>query len=154
MPLVTVRGAAVPTVVLRPGETLLFGRAPEITPAPGRVALPLPDCAPHVSWRLGELAVEADTATLRWLGAGEAQLSSLFDAPGGARRVIMTRSMSAVLDDGENQLILLLGRQNPPAGRPTCCSPSRSSRPRPPRRTPRPHRTGRGPRLAKGSWDW
>lgn len=113
MSLVTVRGAGMPVVVLRPGETLLFGRAPEATPAPGRVVLTLPDCAPHVSRHLGELAVADSTVTLRWLGAGEAQLSSLFDAPGGARRVIMTRSMSALLDDGENQLVLLLGRQDP-----------------------------------------
>jgi hypothetical protein len=54
--------------------------------------------------------VGADTVTLNWLGAGEAQLSGLFDAPGGARRVIVTRSMSALLDEGENQLALLLGR--------------------------------------------
>jgi hypothetical protein len=49
--------------------------------------------------------------SLNWLGAGEAQLSGLFDAPGGARRVILTRAMSALLDDGENQLVVLLGRQ-------------------------------------------
>jgi hypothetical protein len=112
MPLVTVRGAGMPVVVLRPGETLLFGRAPQATPAPGRAVLTLPDCAPHVSRHLGELAVGTSTVTLRWLGAGEAQLSSLFDAPGGARRVTMTRSMSALLDDGENQLVVLLGRQD------------------------------------------
>lgn len=113
MPMVTVRGAGIPVVVLGPGETLLFGRAPTHSPVPGHAVLTLPDCAPHVSRNLGELAVGDTTVTLRWLGAGEAQLSSLFDAPGGARRVIMTRSMSALLDDGENQLVLLLGRQDP-----------------------------------------
>jgi hypothetical protein len=113
MPLVTVRGAGLPAVVLRPGETLVFGRAPQVSPQPGRVVLTLPDCPPHVSRHLGELAVDDTTVTLRWSGAGEAQLSSLFNAPGGARRVVMTRSMSALLDDGDNQLVLLLGRQDP-----------------------------------------
>lgn len=112
MPLVTVRGAGLPVVVLRPGETLLFGRAPQASPGPGRVVMTLPDCPPHVSRDLGALAVDDTTVTLSWSGAGEAQLSSLFNAPGGARRVVMTRSMSALLDDGENQLVLLLGRQD------------------------------------------
>ncbi|GAB3897874.1 hypothetical protein GCM10029964_081450 [Kibdelosporangium lantanae] len=112
MPLVTVRGVGMPAVLLRPGETLVFGRAPGAALDPGRVAIALPDCASHVSRLVGELVVGAETVTLNWLGAGEGQLSSLFDAPGGARRVIMTRSMSALLDDGENQLAVLLGRQD------------------------------------------
>ncbi len=114
------RGAGLASVVLGPGESLLFGRAPHVVlgPArPGRVALTLPDCAPHVSRLVGELAVGADVVTLTWLGAGEAQLSSLFDAPGGARRVILTRSVSALLDAGENQLVLLLGRRGGGGGR-------------------------------------
>ena len=112
MPRVVVRGTGVASVVLRSGESLLFGRAPHfaLEPGPGRTALTLPGCAPHVSRLVGELVVGADTVTLTWLGAGEAQLSGLFDAPGGARRVIMTRSMSALLDEGENQLALLRGR--------------------------------------------
>jgi len=113
MPTVVVRGTGVASVVLRPGQSLLFGRAPHfaLDPSrPGQAALTLPDCAPHVSRLVGELVVGADTVTLTWLGAGEAQLSGLFDAPGGARRVIMTRSVSALLDDGENQLAVLLGR--------------------------------------------
>jgi hypothetical protein len=109
MPLVVVRGTGIASVLLRPGETLLFGRAPH--GAPGAVTLTLPECAPHVSRLVGELVVGAETVTLHWLGSGEAQLSSLFDAPGGARRVIMIRDMSVLLDDGENQLVLLLGRQ-------------------------------------------
>jgi hypothetical protein len=113
VPRVVVRGAGLASVVLGPGESLLFGRAPHgvVGPTrPGRVVVALPDCAPHVSRLVGELAVGADVVTLTWLGAGEAQLSSLFDAPGGARRVILTRSASALLDAGENQLVLLRGR--------------------------------------------
>jgi len=119
VPRVVVRGVGVPSVVLRAGESLIFGRAPHFAldaGAQGRTALTLPDCAPHVSRLVGELVVGADTVTLTWLGAGEAQLSGLFDAPGGARRVIMTRSVSALLDDGENQLAVLLGRLGPDGG--------------------------------------
>ncbi|CAM3535309.1 hypothetical protein KIPE111705_12940 [Kibdelosporangium persicum] len=108
---VMVRGTGMASVVLKPGESVLFGRAPHHAVKPGGIALTLPDCAPHISRLLGELVVGTDTVTLTWLGSGEAQLSGLFDAPGGARRVIMTRSMSALLDDGENQLVILLGRQ-------------------------------------------
>nr|CEL14427.1 hypothetical protein [Kibdelosporangium sp. MJ126-NF4]CTQ88792.1 hypothetical protein [Kibdelosporangium sp. MJ126-NF4] len=97
-------------MVLKAGESLLFGRAPHHALTPGGTALALPDCAPHISRLVGELAVGPDRVTLTWLGSGEAQLSGLFDAPGGARRVIMTKSMSALLDDGENQLVILLGR--------------------------------------------
>jgi hypothetical protein len=110
MPRVVVRGMGMASVVLGAGETLLFGRAPHFASEPGKTALTLPQCAPHVSRLVGELAVGPDTVALKWLGAGEAQLSGLFDAPGGARRVVMTRDMSALLDDGENQLVLLLGR--------------------------------------------
>jgi hypothetical protein len=112
----TVRGPGAAAVVLKPGETLLFGRAPHYALKPGGIGLTLQSCAPHVSRLVGELVVGADRVSLTWLGAGEAQLSGLFDAPGGARRVIMTRSVTALLDDGENQLVLLLGRQSPDGG--------------------------------------
>jgi hypothetical protein len=119
MPSVVVRAAGVGTVLLGPGESLAFGRAPHgrSGPAgPGRIVLALPDCAPHVSRLVGELEVGAERAMLHWLGSGAAQLAGLFDAPGGARRVSLTRSMSAPLDDGENQLVLLLGRITPGGG--------------------------------------
>jgi hypothetical protein len=63
---------------------------------------------------MGELAVGAEVVRLRWRGTTEAQLSSLFDAPGGARRVTLTAGMSALLDEGENHIIVLRGR---PCGR-------------------------------------
>ncbi|MET0136284.1 MAG: hypothetical protein ABW215_22090 [Kibdelosporangium sp.] len=116
MPKAVIRGAGMAPVVLGPGESLLFGRAPHFALERGGTALSLPECAPHVSRLVGKLEIGTDTVTLTWLGAGEAQLSGLFDAPGGARRVIMTRSVSALLDDGENQLVLLLGRETPDGG--------------------------------------
>jgi hypothetical protein len=76
-----------------------------------RTALALPNCAPHVSRLVGELVIGAETVRLRWHGGSEAQLSSLFDAPGGARRVTLVAGMSALLDEGENQLLLLRGRE-------------------------------------------
>jgi hypothetical protein len=115
MPVVQVRVPGCAAVLLRPGESLLFGRAPHAAPGaarpPGRAVLVLPDCAPHVSRVVGELVVGAERVALNWLGSGAAQLAGLFDAQGGARRVTLTRSLSALLDDGENQLVLLLGRQ-------------------------------------------
>jgi hypothetical protein len=119
MPDVVVRAAGCGTVLLRSGESLAFGRAPHGRSGPGgpgRVVLAIPDCAPHVSRLVGELEVGAERAMLHWLGSGAAQLAGLFDAPGGARRVSLTRSMSAPLDDGENQLVLLLGRLTPGGG--------------------------------------
>ena len=118
MPRVTVRGAGLPPVLLEPGDSLAFGRAPHDVAerAPGRTILTLPDCAPHVSRLVGELEVDAERVVLHWVGAGAAQLSGLFDAPGGARRVSLSRSMSATLDDGENQLVVLLGRHEPGGG--------------------------------------
>jgi hypothetical protein len=113
---VVIRGTGLAGVALKPGETLLFGRAPHYALKPGAIGLSLPSCAPHVSRLVGELVVHTDRVSLTWLGAGEAQLSGLFDAPGGARRVILTRSITALLDDGENQLVLLLGRQTPDGG--------------------------------------
>lgn len=158
MPQVVVRGAGMASVVLTTGESLLFGRAPHAAAEPGRLALTLPDCAPHISRLVGELVVGTDTVLLTWLGAGEAQLSGLFDAPGGARRVVLTKSMTALLDNGENQLVLLLGKQSA-AGTFTDLLISidveldRSGQQSPPGVA-----TGRvteaGPRLIKGSREW
>jgi hypothetical protein len=114
---VTLRGAGLPTVALGSGETLLLGRAPhhalpeDSDRQLNTTALALPRAAPHVSRLLGELVVGEEIVKLRWHGANEAQLSSLFDAPGGARRVTVAGSMSALLDEGENHLVLLRGRQ-------------------------------------------
>jgi hypothetical protein len=112
---VTVRASDVPTVVLGSGETLLFGRAPRVPD--GRLdaqlrvtAFPLPDSAEHVSRLIGELIVGEETVRLRWHGGTEAQLSTMLDAPAGARRVILTTGMSAQLDEGESQLLVLRGR--------------------------------------------
>ncbi|MDT0202783.1 hypothetical protein [Nocardioides sp. AE5] len=115
---VTLRGAGLPTVVLGSGETLLFGRAP-YQALPDRDAeaqvnvteLALPRCAPHVSRLLGELVLGDEIVRLRWHGAGETQVSSLFDAPGGARRVTVAEGMSLLLDEGENHLVVMRGRQ-------------------------------------------
>jgi hypothetical protein len=113
---VTVRGSDVPAVVLGSGETLLFGRAPRVPDdrldAQLRVtAYPLPDSAEHVSRLLGELIVGEETARLRWHGGSEAQLSTMLDAPAGARRVVLTKGMSAQLDEGESQLLVLRGKR-------------------------------------------
>jgi hypothetical protein len=63
---------------------------------------------------VGELVVGDEVARLRWRGTIEAQLSSLFDAPGGARRVTLTAGMSALLDEGENRVLVLRGRETGP----------------------------------------
>lgn len=118
---VTLRGSGLPTVTLGSGETLLFGRSPhhavpddDPDDALRITAIALPRCAPHVSRLLGELVVGDEIARLRWHGSGETQVSSLFDAPGGARRVTITAGMSLLLDEGENQLVVLRGRQTGP----------------------------------------
>ncbi|GAB3068393.1 hypothetical protein GCM10027215_01440 [Nocardioides zeae] len=104
-------------MTLGSGETLFFGRSPdravpEESPenALRITAIALPRCAPHVSRVLGELIVGEEIARLRWHGSGETQVSSLFDAPGGARRVTVTEGMSLLLDEGENQLVVMRGR--------------------------------------------
>jgi hypothetical protein len=113
---VTLRGSGVPMVVVGSGETLAFGRQ---VPGVGsenpqadlrRHAVDLPHCAPHVSRLVGELVVGEDVVRLRWRGTTEATLSSLFEAPGGARRVTLAGGMTALLDEGENQILLLRGR--------------------------------------------
>ena len=84
--------------------------------------LALPRTAPHVSRVVGEVVVGEEMVRLRWHGSTEAQLSSLFDAPGGARRVALAQGMSAFLDEGENHLLLLRGRQTGRGGTPTSSS--------------------------------
>jgi hypothetical protein len=114
---VTLRASGIAGVTLGSGETLFFGRSPHGSLPDGdpdqqlrQHALALPQAAAHVSRLVGELAVGEDVVRLRWRGATEAQLSSLFDAPGGARRVTLARGMSALLDDGENHIVVLRGR--------------------------------------------
>lgn len=118
---VTLRGGGLPTVVLGTGESLWFGRAPhgalqdlDADHQVSTTAIALPRCAPHVSRVLGALEVGEEIVRLRWHGSIEAQLSSLFDAPGGARRVTLTTGMSALLDEGENALVVLRGRERDP----------------------------------------
>jgi hypothetical protein len=85
-------------------------------------------------------------------------LSGLFDAPGGARRVIMTKSMTALLDDGENQLVLLLGKQSPDGGFTDLLISLDVELGRPGQQIPPGVGTGQeteaGPRLLKGSREW
>ena len=140
MPRVTLRGAGLPPVLLEPGDCWRSAARPT-TWRSGRRAGPstLPDCAPHVSRLVGELEVDAERVVLHWVGAGAAQLSGLFDAPGGARRVSLTRPMSATLDDGENQLVVLLGRQEPDGGPSDIVSASTSLLARPSRAGPPAH---------------
>jgi len=113
---VTLRGSGIPTVVLGAGDTLLMGRAPDAALPVGDAqvnvtALALPQVAPHVSRVIGDVQVGDEVVRLRWRGSTSAQLSSLFDAPGGARRVSLSDGMAALLDEGENQLLLFRGRQ-------------------------------------------
>ncbi|MDO5681496.1 MAG: hypothetical protein Q4G46_01535 [Propionibacteriaceae bacterium] len=115
---VEVRCAGLSTVVLGSQETLIFGRAPHaILPEEEAdstlqvTTLALPQSTPHTSRLLGELIIGEDIVRLRWHGTIEAQLSSLFEAPGGARRVTLARGMTALLDEGENTVTVLRGRQ-------------------------------------------
>ncbi len=115
---VTLRGSGVPAAVLGTGDRLMFGRAPgeklEAADPDAQLrltTLALPRTAPHVSRVVGEVVVGEEMVRLRWHGSTEAQLSSLFDAPGGARRVALAQGMSAFLDEGENHLLLLRGRE-------------------------------------------
>jgi hypothetical protein len=162
MPQVVVRGAGIPSVLLGPGESLVFGRAPHaVDPgrAVGRTVLTLPDCAPHVSRVVGELAVGVERAVLTWLGSGSAQLAGLFDAPGGARRVSLNRAMAAPLDDGENQLVVLLGRRTPGGGLADLVlgievTPGAGGLPAAAGAVTGPDRTEAGPALARGGREW
>lgn len=116
---VEVRAAGLPSVVvLGSQETLVFGRAPyanlpEADPDSDLqvTTLALPNTTPHTSRVLGELVVGDDIVRLHWHGSLEAQLASLFEAPGGARRVTLVKGMSALLDAGENAVTVLRGRQ-------------------------------------------
>jgi len=114
---VTLRGTGVPPAVLGSGETLLFGRAPHVAlpeDDPDKqlrcTALTVPHCALHVSRLVGELTVSEEMVRLRWRCGTAAQLSSLFEAPGGARRVTLSEGMAALLDEGENHITILRGR--------------------------------------------
>lgn len=112
------RASGMPTVVLGSAETLVFGRAPHAT-LPEEAAdstlqvttVALPHTTAHTSRILGELIVGEEIVRLRWHGSTEAQLASLFEAPGGARRVTLAKGMTALLDDGENAITVLRGRQ-------------------------------------------
>jgi hypothetical protein len=115
------RGSGLAAVTVGTGETLLFGRLPQgYLPAEDPEvdlhysAVTLPRCAAHVSRLVGELVVGEEVVRLRWRGASEAQLSSLFEAPGGARRVTLAAGMTALLDEGENRIIVLRGRETSP----------------------------------------
>ncbi len=72
MPQVVVRGAGIGSLLLGPGESLVFGRAPHAAldpaPVPDRTVLSLPDCAPHVSRLVGELLVGTERVVLHWRG--------------------------------------------------------------------------------------
>lgn len=115
---VELRSAGQPTVVLGSRESLVFGRAPHAT-LPEEEAdstlqmttLALAHCTPHTSRILGELVIGDDVVRLRWHGSTEAQVASLFEAPGGARRVTVVKGMTVLLDDGENTITVLRGRQ-------------------------------------------
>jgi hypothetical protein len=173
---VALRGSGVPQVVLGSGETLLVGRAPQAAvpvddPAAQlrHTTLALPRCAPHVSRLLGELVVGAEMVRLCWRGGIEAQLSSLFEAPGGARRATLTEGMSALLDEGENHLQVLRGRQlgpdtyvdlllvvdvatTEPAGPPPAADPAGPDGAAQPDRDAAP--TGPAPGLTPGDREW
>lgn len=167
---VMVRGAEMSAVVLGSGEKLLVGRAPA-TGLPDEdpdtalryTTLSLPRCAPHVSRVVGELSVAEELVRLRWLGGTGAQLSSLFDAPGGARRVTLAKGMSALLDEGENQLLVLRGRElddgsfadlslmiDVAVSQPAAPDPAV----RPDRTEPDVTATGQAPGLAPGEREW
>lgn len=113
---VVVRGKDVHPVSIETGERVVFGREPHAATGragatKGLIAIRLPNCAPHVSAVLAELVVGAEMAQLRWLGTNEGRLSSLLHAPAGARRVTLVRDMSAMLDEGKNELLVLSGRR-------------------------------------------
>lgn len=115
---VELRVVGLPMVVLGAGDVLMFGRAPQSNQPerdPGSMLqvtlLALPHSTAYTSRVLGELVVGEDTVRLLWHGSTEAQLASLFEAPGGARRVTLAQGMSALLDEGENTVTVLRGRQ-------------------------------------------
>ncbi|WP_253863229.1 hypothetical protein [Prauserella halophila] len=97
-------------IALSAEERLVFGRAPHRGGRrPGRYAVAVPGCGPYVSRVLGDVLVEPAGVRLTWRGTNEAMLSSLFDAPGGARRVTLVDGMSVVLDEGKNELVVFAG---------------------------------------------
>src|SRR5690625_8040589 len=74
-------------------------------------SLTLPRVAAHVSRVVGEVTVGAEVVRLRWRGSTGAQLSSSFDALGGARRVALNQAMAALLDEAEDHTLLLRRRE-------------------------------------------
>ncbi len=115
---VTARGRGIRPVTVGTGERLVFGRAPEaglpvddIGAQVWYTPITLPSAAGHVSRVLGEIEVGAEMVRLRWSGTTEGQLTSIFDAPGGARRVTLGGRMTALLDAGENSIVVLRGRR-------------------------------------------
>lgn len=115
--------AGMQPVVLGSSESLVFGRAPHanLPEEEGENTLQvttvaLPHSTPHTSRILGELLIGDELVRLRWHGSTEAQLASLFEAPGGARRVTLVAGMTALLDEGENSITVLRGRQGAQEG--------------------------------------
>lgn len=98
----------------------MIGRDPQSDPPAGSglqsTFVTVPGAAEHTSRTALTVEVGTEVTRLRFSGAGEARLSSLFEAPAGARRVTLSRGMVALLDEGENQLVLLRGAVDP-AGR-------------------------------------
>ncbi len=121
---VTVWGVGLPMITLGSGERLLFGRAPSTEPDLATldvdtldaelrsVSLVLDHSGPNVSRLLGELVVGTEAVRLIWYGKPQGKLSSLFDSPGGARSVTLREDAFAVLDDGDNEILVLRGRQD------------------------------------------
>ena len=112
---VRLSGRSVGTVVAGSGEVIVVGRSPAADSSGTAdqdlqtTLVTLTQSAPHVSRRVFGIHVGTEVVRLRYTGQGEAQLSSLFDAPAGARRVTLVDGMAALLDEGENQLLLLRG---------------------------------------------
>lgn len=110
---VRLSGRTIAPVVAGSGEIVVVGRAPHADPPGGAdlhcTFVPLPAAAEHTSRTALLVDVGSEVVRLRFTGAGEARLSSLFEAPAGARRVTLSRGMTALLDEGENQVTLLRG---------------------------------------------
>lgn len=110
---VRLTGRAISPVVAGSGDMVVIGRAPQSDPPSGPdlscTFVGLDGAAEHTSRTALLIDVGHEVVRLRFTGAGEARLSSLFDAPAGARRVTLSRGMTALLDEGENQLTLLRG---------------------------------------------
>lgn len=117
---VRVAGRSIGNVVVGSGEVIVVGRgtpsetatrSEEAAPTLSTTMVLLASAAPHVSRSLCRIDIGLEVVRLRFTGKGEAQLSSLFDAPAGARRVTLVEGMNALLDEGENQLVILRGEE-------------------------------------------